>query len=54
VARETEHLITNLWLIGQFGAHGRLEGRQVVIEGLGLARAPLKKRVALPQPAVRT
>ena len=39
VPRETEHLTTNLWLIGQFGARGRVERRQVVIDGLGLTRA---------------
>jgi RNA 3'-terminal phosphate cyclase (ATP) len=34
---ETEHLTTNLWLIGQFGARGVVAGqRQVVIDGLGL------------------
>lgn len=38
VPRETEHLTTNLWLIGQFGARGSIERRQVVIDGLGLAR----------------
>lgn len=39
VPRETEHLMTNLWLIGQFGARGVVERRQVVIDGLGLRRA---------------
>jgi RNA 3'-terminal phosphate cyclase (ATP) len=37
VPRETEHLATNLWLIGQFGARGTVDKRHVVIEGLGLA-----------------
>jgi RNA 3'-terminal phosphate cyclase (ATP) len=39
VPRETEHLAANLWLIEQFGARGVVEGKQVVIEGLGLTRA---------------
>lgn len=37
VPRETEHLESNLWLIGQFGARGTVERRQVVIEGLALS-----------------
>ena len=40
VPRETEHLATNLWLIGQFGVRGVLERKQVVvIDGLGITRA---------------
>jgi RNA 3'-terminal phosphate cyclase len=31
VPRETEHLATNLWIIEQFGAHGAVERRQVVV-----------------------
>ncbi len=40
VPRETEHLQSNLWLIGQFGGRGTLEGRQVVVEGLALSPRP--------------
>ena len=42
VPRETEHLMTNLWLIEQFGARGRIERRQVVIDGLGITRVHTK------------
>jgi hypothetical protein len=38
VPRETEHVTTNLWLIEQFGARGRVERRQVVVDGLGVTR----------------
>ena len=51
VPRETEHLGTNLWLIGQFGARGVVERRHVVIEGLGLARAHTSDEVSVRQPA---
>jgi RNA 3'-terminal phosphate cyclase (ATP) len=50
VARETEHLVTNLWLIGQFGARGAVERRQVVIDGLGVTRAPATEGVAVRRP----
>jgi RNA 3'-terminal phosphate cyclase (ATP) len=50
VPRETEHLATNLWLIGQFGARGRVERRQVVIDGLGVTRAQVKEGARLWQP----
>ncbi len=36
--RVTEHLATNLWLIGQFGARAKLEGGRVEVKGLGLER----------------
>jgi RNA 3'-terminal phosphate cyclase (ATP) len=51
VPRETEHLTTNLWLIEQFGAHGAIEGRQVVVDGLGLRRAQATEGVGVRQPA---
>jgi RNA 3'-terminal phosphate cyclase len=51
VPRETEHLATNLWIIEQFGAHGAVERRQVVINGLGLARVSTAEGVRLRQPA---
>ena len=38
VPRETEHVTTNLWLIGQFGDRGVVERQQVVINGLGVTR----------------
>ena len=50
VPRETEHLTTNLWLIGQFGAHGVVERRQVVIDGLGLTRSPRTEGASVRQP----
>ena len=50
VRRETEHLTTNLWLIGQFGAHGVVERRQVVIDGLGLTRAQTAEGASIRQP----
>jgi RNA 3'-terminal phosphate cyclase (ATP) len=49
VPRETEHLATSLWLIGQFGAHGVVERRQVVIEGLALSRALITEEVDVRQ-----
>ena len=49
--RETEHLVTNLWLIEQFGAHGVVEGKQIVVDGLGLRRAHATEGVAVRQPA---
>jgi RNA 3'-terminal phosphate cyclase (ATP) len=54
VPRETEHLATNLWIIEQFGAHGALEGGQVVIEGLGLARGAEREGVWVRQPSTST
>jgi hypothetical protein len=48
---ETEHLATNLWLIGQFGVHGVVKRKQVVIEGLGLGRAQATEGVSVRQPA---
>lgn len=50
VPRETEHLTTNLWLIGQFGGHGVVERRQVVIDGLGLTRAHTAEGATVRQP----
>jgi RNA 3'-terminal phosphate cyclase (ATP) len=35
---QTEHVASNLWLASQFGAQVALEGRQVMIEGLGFCR----------------
>jgi RNA 3'-terminal phosphate cyclase (ATP) len=50
VPRETEHLTTNLWLIGQFGARGVVERRHVVIDGLGLTRAHTAEGASVRQP----
>jgi RNA 3'-terminal phosphate cyclase (ATP) len=50
VPRETEHLTTNLWLIGQFGAYGVVERRQVVIDGLGVTRAQTAEGASVRQP----
>jgi RNA 3'-terminal phosphate cyclase (ATP) len=50
VPRETEHLTTNLWLIGQFGARGIVERRQVVIDGLGLTRTQTVEGESVRQP----
>jgi RNA 3'-terminal phosphate cyclase (ATP) len=36
--RRTMHLESNLWLIGLFGAHSRMEDRRVTIEGLATTR----------------
>ncbi|MEN8185144.1 MAG: RNA 3'-terminal phosphate cyclase [Myxococcota bacterium] len=36
VPRSTDHVETNLWLAGRFGAAARLEGNQVQVEGLGV------------------
>jgi RNA 3'-terminal phosphate cyclase (ATP) len=47
VPRETQHLATNLWIIEQFGAHGTVEGRQVVVDGLGLARVSTAEGVSV-------
>jgi RNA 3'-terminal phosphate cyclase (ATP) len=49
VPRETEHLTTNLWLIGQFGARGRVERRRVAIDGLGLVRAQTAEGASVRQ-----
>lgn len=54
VPRETEHLATNLWLIGQCGARGVVERRQVVIDGLGLTRAQTTDEVIVRQPPQTT
>lgn len=48
---ETEHLGTNLWLIAQFGAHGSVDRRQVVIEGLALSHAQPAEGVRARQTA---
>lgn len=37
VPYETEHLDSNLWLIEQFGARGRIERKQVIVDGLALS-----------------
>jgi RNA 3'-terminal phosphate cyclase (ATP) len=50
VPRETGHLATNLWLIGQFGARGMVERRQVVIDGLGLTRMSVTEGASVRQP----
>jgi RNA 3'-terminal phosphate cyclase (ATP) len=42
VPRETEHLTTNLWIIGQFGAHGTVAGHRVEVEGLGAPRTGIE------------
>lgn len=51
VPRETEHLATNLWLIGQFGARGVVERRQVVIDGLGFICVHAMEGAGVRQPA---
>ena len=51
VPRETEHLATNLWIIEQFGARGSIEGKRVVVDGLGLARVRDSEGVGVRQPA---
>lgn len=38
VPRQTDHLESNLWLAEQFGARVGVQGREVVIEGLGFRR----------------
>jgi RNA 3'-terminal phosphate cyclase (ATP) len=48
--RETAHLATNLWLIGQFGARGAVVRRQVVVDGLALTREPAKEGGLVRQP----
>jgi RNA 3'-terminal phosphate cyclase (ATP) len=50
VPNETDHLKTNLWLIGQFGARGVVERKQVVIDGLGLTRTPTIEGGTVRQP----
>jgi RNA 3'-terminal phosphate cyclase (ATP) len=40
VPADSEHLRTNLWLAGRFGARTRRDGARVEIEGLGLLPAP--------------
>ena len=50
VPRETEHLATNLWLIGQFGARARVERSQVIVDGLALSRGGVRKEVRARQP----
>jgi RNA 3'-terminal phosphate cyclase (ATP) len=52
VPRETEHLTTNLWLIGRFGAHGVVERRQVVIDGLGLTPAQEAEGASVREPTL--
>ena len=34
--RATDHLTTNLWLVSEFGARARMEGRTAVVEGISL------------------
>jgi RNA 3'-terminal phosphate cyclase (ATP) len=41
----TEHLETNLWLAGRFGARVHLEGAEVQIEGIGFDRSPSAQEV---------
>ena len=36
VPRVSEHVESNVWLVGQFGARARCDGRTVEVEGLGL------------------
>jgi RNA 3'-terminal phosphate cyclase (ATP) len=38
VPRQTEHLESNLWLVEQFGAKVMLQGRELIIRGLGFHR----------------
>jgi len=38
VPRQTDHLESNLWLTSQFGARVARDGKQVIIEGLGIQR----------------
>lgn len=38
VPRVTDHLRTNLWLIGEFGVESELDDRSVRIEGMGICR----------------
>lgn len=52
VPRETEHLATNLRIIEQFGARGAVEGKQVVIDGLGLVRTATAEGVSVRQPPI--
>ena len=41
VPRDTEHLDSNLWLVGQFGARASVERKHVAIEGLALSAFPM-------------
>jgi RNA 3'-terminal phosphate cyclase (ATP) len=50
VPLETDHLTTNLWLIGRFGARGVVERRQVVVDGLRLTRARAVEGAIVRQP----
>jgi RNA 3'-terminal phosphate cyclase (ATP) len=34
----TDHVSSNIWLVGQFGANASIDGKTVAIEGIGLAR----------------
>ena len=36
----TDHVDANLWLIEEFGAHTRLDGKRLLIEGMGYRRSP--------------
>jgi RNA 3'-terminal phosphate cyclase (ATP) len=38
VPRVSEHVESNVWLVGHFGVRARCEGRTVEVEGLGLTR----------------
>ena len=51
VPQETEHLATNLWIIEQFGVRGFVEGKRVVVDGLGLARVRESEGVGVRQPS---
>ncbi|RPI56691.1 MAG: hypothetical protein EHM55_04430 [Acidobacteria bacterium] len=51
VPRESEHLATNLWIIEQFGARGSVDGKRVVVDGLGLVRVRKSEGVGVRQPA---
>ena len=44
VPRVSEHVDSNVWLVGHFGARARCEGNRVVVEGLGLARPRRRSR----------
>ena len=50
VPRETEHVTTNLWLIEQFGAHGQVERREVVIDGLGVSQVHTSEGASVREP----
>lgn len=51
VPRETEHLASNIWLIGQFGVRGAVERTLVAIDGIGLTRAHIAEGANVRQPA---